>query len=79
MHWIISYLPDESIIHIETEGEATVQDLDMMVKQAKKTCLEYNSFLFLVDHRKVVLNLNFLDIYNRPHALDTLEKKGVCS
>ena len=72
MNWTIFYLSNKNIIHIETKGKATVEDLNELVKQAKQTSLQYNSNRFLVDHRKTIVNLQFFEIYDRPQVLDTL-------
>ena len=73
LKWTISHLPDENIIHIVTSGQATVEELDKMAKQAKETSEQTGSTLFLIDHRKTTVKLQTIDIYDRPEYLDTIE------
>src|SRR4030042_3480473 len=72
MKWTISHIPESNTIHIETAGEMTVEGLNQMVKEAKEASKLHNSRLFLVDHRNVLVALNFFDTLNRLRELDAL-------
>ena len=72
MKWTISHIPESNTIHIETAGQMTVEVLNQMVEEAIKASELHNSRLFLVDHRKVVVALNFVETFNRPQELSTL-------
>ena len=72
MTWNIFRIPENNIIHIETEGEMTVKTLNEMVREAMETGERYNSRLFLVGHRRVHIAMSILDTFSRPSELDTL-------
>lgn len=72
MKWTISHVPESNTIHIETTGTMTVEVLNEMVREAIESSRLHNSRLFLVDHRKVLITMSFLDTFNRPQELDRL-------
>lgn len=69
MKWKISYLAEENIIYTETEGEMNVESLNAMAKEINEAIGKYGSTLLLMDHRKVILQLSAVDIYDRPKSL----------
>ena len=73
MEWKMSFLSDENIIFIETEGQMDVKSLNEMVKQANQAIKDYKSMSLLVDHRKTVCRLSTIEIYERPEFLANLD------
>ena len=73
MEWKMSFLYDENIIFIETEGQMDVKSLNKMVKQANQAIKNYKSMLLLVDHRKTVCMLSTVEINERPEFLTNLD------
>ena len=69
MKWSLSFLSDENIIFIETEGDASVADLNAMAVEINTAIIKYNTKYLLLDHRKIVLELSMLDLLERPVAL----------
>jgi hypothetical protein len=72
MTWNIFHIPENNIIHIETEGEMTAKMVNGMVREAMEAGERHNSGLFLVDHRKVHIAMSVLDTFSRPSELDAL-------
>lgn len=72
MEWKMSFLSDENIIFIETEGQMDVESLNAMVKQANQAIKDYKSTSLLVDHRKTVCKLSTMEIYERPESMEIL-------
>lgn len=64
MRWTISFIAKSNIIQVKTLGNPTFEDAKQLVKDLKEANDTYNSMLFLMDHRKLNLNLPFIIRYH---------------
>ena len=72
MRWAIFHIPERNIIHIDAEGKLTAGVPNQMVKEPIEAGKFQTSGLFLADHRKTLVAMSFLDIFERPKELDSL-------
>jgi len=72
MQWAVSYIPEDGILYVRTEGETDVASADKMVEDIRDAIEQHGSTLVLIDHRKLLLNLSMVDIYDRPSILESL-------
>jgi hypothetical protein len=70
MEWTISFLPDQQILVIQTQGIADETSSLEMAKSIIKTMPEHNTMLCLIDHSALSsVSGKVVNIYHRPQQL----------
>jgi hypothetical protein len=70
MEWIISFLPEQQIVTIQTRGVADETSSLEMAKNILKTMQAHNARLCLIDHSALsAVSGKVVKIYNRPQEL----------
>jgi hypothetical protein len=77
MEWTVSFLPDQQIVVIKTQGTADETSSIEMAKSISKTMIENQTTRCLIDHSAISsVSGNVVKIYHRPQEL---RKVGVAS
>ncbi len=70
MKWKISIIENKTVALIESEGIMTVDSINQLAKETKGFVNKNGLKKIIVDHRKVTLNLTFMELYERPVELN---------
>ncbi len=74
MKWKISIIENKTVALIESEGIMTVDSINQLAKETKGFVNKNGLKKIIVDHRKVTLNLTFMEVYDRPVELNKTEE-----
>ncbi len=74
MKWRMSLIENRTVILIETQGTMTVDSINQLVVETTAFATKHETQYIIVDHRKVTLDLTFMQLFNRPAELDKAKK-----
>ena len=70
MEWTISFLPDQQIVVIQTQGVADETSSVEMAKSISKTMAQHQTMRCLIDHSAISsVSGSTVDIYYRPQRI----------
>jgi hypothetical protein len=70
MEWTISFVPDQQMVVLQTQGAADEASSIEMAKSISKTMAQHKAMRCLIDHSAISsVSGNTVDIYYRPQRL----------